>query len=231
MNKKKSLASFIDHTLLKADATEAQLKQLCEEAIKYGFATVCVNSSRVKFCASLLKKKKPKVISVVGFPLGAMSTTAKVFETKQAIKDGAKEIDTVINIGALKDKNYKFVLEDIRKVVKAAGKRISVKVILETCLLDQEEKRIACALAQEAGAAFVKTSTGFSSAGASVEDIRLMRETVGPIMGVKASGGIRTRDDALKMISAGANRIGASAGVSMMTATKAGNKSGENSFY
>lgn len=237
MNQELSLASFIDHTLLKAEATEAQLKQLCEEAKEYSFATVCVNSSRVKFCATLLKKLKAKTkpIAVVGFPLGAMLTSAKVFETKQAIKDGAKEIDMVLAVGQLKEKNYKYVLNDIRKIVLAAGKKIPVKVILETSLLDEEEKRIACSLAQEAGAAFVKTSTGFSTAGATEADVRLMREVVGAKMGVKASGGIRTREDALKMIAAGANRIGASAGVVMMQdikpSAKIPSQSSKNPLY
>ncbi len=218
----KDLASKIDHTLLKADATELELTRLCQEAKEFGFATVCVNSSRVAFCAKLLKKlkAKSKAIAVIGFPLGAMSTAAKVFETKQAVKDGAAEIDMVLAIGQLKDKNFDYVLNDIRKVVKAAGRK-KVKVILETALLDAEEKRIACSLAQEAGATFVKTCTGFGGGGASVEDLQLMRATVGTTMLVKASGGIRTHADAIKMIGAGADRIGASASVAIVKQEKA----------
>jgi deoxyribose-phosphate aldolase len=221
-----SLAAKIDHTLLKADATEQELTKLCEEAKECGFATVCVNSSRVLFCAKLLKKlkAKTKAIAVVGFPLGAMSTKAKVFETKQAIKDGAAEIDMVIAIGQLKDKQYEYVLNDIRSVVKAAGKR-KVKVILETALLDAEEKRIACSLAVEAGAAFVKTCTGFGGGGATEADIQLMRATVGKNAQVKASGGIRTHKDALKMLNAGADRIGASASVAIVKQENAGSSS------
>ncbi len=225
--KQKELASYIDHTLLKPDATEADLKKLCSEAVEYGFATVCVNSSRVELCARLLKKSKVKAIAVIGFPLGAMSTKSKVFETKRAIKDGAAEIDMVLSVGQLKDGDYAYVLQDIKKVVKAAG-RIPVKVILETSLLDEAEKRIACALAKEARAAFVKTSTGFGGGGATTQDIRLIRSVVGAKMGVKASGGIRSYDDAIAMIQAGATRIGASAGIAIVT--KVG-KNAKNSLY
>ena len=218
--KPKSLAAMIDHTLLKPDATEEQLRKLCEEAMQHHFASVCVNSSRVEFCAKLLRKSKVKPIAVVGFPLGAMSTATKVFETKQAIKMGAKEIDMVLAIGQLKDGNYAYVKKDIAQVVKAAGRK-PVKVILETSLLDEAEKRIACSIALEAKAAFVKTSTGFAAGGASESDVSLMRSIVGEKMGVKASGGIRSLDDAKRMIAAGANRLGTSASVSIVSGESA----------
>jgi deoxyribose-phosphate aldolase len=211
-----SLASMIDHTLLKPDATHQEIKRVCEEARKHHFATVCVNSAYVDIVAELLKGSSTKPIAVVGFPLGAASSPSKAFEASEAIRAGAKEIDMVINIGALKGRDYEAVLEDIRRVVEASNP-YPVKVILETASLTQEEKVIGCALAKAAGAAFVKTSTGFGAGGATVEDIQLMRRVVGPEMGVKASGGIRTYDDAIKMIKAGANRIGASASVAMIT--------------
>lgn len=213
------LASMIDHTILKPDATKEDLKKVCDEAKQYHFATVCVNSSNVKFVAEQLRNSDVKAISVVGFPLGAGTTNAKVFETKEAIKAGAEEIDMVINIGELKSKNYQAVLEDIRQVVEAS-KPYKVKVILETSNLTKEEKIIACALSKASGAAFVKTSTGFSSGGATIEDIELMRIIVGNDMEVKASGGIRTTEDAEAMIKAGANRIGASASVAIVTGQK-----------
>lgn len=213
------LASMIDHTILKPDATKEDLKKVCDEAKQYHFATVCVNSSNVKFVAEQLRNSDVKAISVVGFPLGAGTTNAKVFETKEAIKAGAEEIDMVINIGELKSKNYQAVLEDIRQVVEAS-KPYKVKVILETSNLTKEEKIIACALSKASGAAFVKTSTGFSSGGATIEDIELMRRIVGNDMEVKASGGIRTTEDAEAMITAGANRIGASASVAIVTGQK-----------
>jgi len=210
------MASMIDHTLLKPDATREQLMQMCAEAKQYGFATVCVNSANIPLVARQLQGSAVKPIAVVGFPLGAATSQAKAFEAREAIRAGAKEIDMVIHIGALKSKDYKTVFEDIRTVVEAS-KPNKVKVILETSQLNNEEKVIACALAKTAGAAFVKTSTGFGGGGASVEDITLMRRIVGQDMEVKASGGIRTREDAQKMIQAGADRIGASASVGIVT--------------
>jgi deoxyribose-phosphate aldolase len=214
------LASMIDHTLLKPDTTQAELTKVCTEAREYHFATVCVNSSNIPFVARLLKGSSVKPIAVVGFPLGAATSQAKAFEAKEAIHAGAEEIDMVVNIGALKSKDYKTVYEDIKQVVEAA-KPYAVKVILETSSLDHDEKVVACALAKTAGAAFVKTSTGFGSGGATVEDIALMRKVVGEDMHVKASGGIRTKEDAEKMVNAGADRIGASASVAIVTGKKA----------
>lgn len=211
-----NLASMIDHTLLVPEATEEQLKKVCDEAREYHFATVCVNSCNVKFVAKQLAGSEVLPIAVVGFPLGATTTESKAFETKEAIKDGAKEIDMVVNIGALKSKNYKLVYEDIFAVVKAAS-GLKVKVILETSKLTQDEKIIACALSKAAGAAFVKTSTGFGGGGATIEDITLMRKIVGTDMEVKASGGVRTIEDAMNMIKAGANRVGASSSVAIVT--------------
>ena len=210
------LASYIDHTLLKPDASHEQLKKLCEEAIQYHFATVCVNSSNVAYVATLLRGSEVKPIAVVGFPLGAASTSAKAFEAKEAIQVGAKEIDMVINIGALKSRDYTLVTADIVKVVEAS-KPYPVKVILETAMLTEEEKIIACVLSKIAGAAFVKASTGFGPGGATVEDVKLMRRIVGKEMGVKASGGVKTYNDAMKMIEAGANRIGTSNGITIVT--------------
>lgn len=210
------LAGLIDHTLLKPEATDEQHKKLCEEAIKYKFATVCVYPSKLELCASYLKNSQVKPIAVVGFPTGNVPTEQKVKETKDAIQKGALEIDMVIAIDELKKKNYQAVLQDMQAVVSAAGK-IPVKVILETCLLTQEEKISACALTKAAGAAFVKTSTGFSTGGATVEDITLMRQMVGTHFGVKASGGVRNFQDAIKMVLAGANRIGTSAGVEIVS--------------
>ena len=218
------LASMIDHTLLKADATEADVKKLCDEARTHKFATVCVNSAFVSMAARLLKGSGVKAIAVVGFPLGAGTSSAKAFEAKEAIREGAEEIDMVINIGELKSRNYSAVLEDIRAVVDAS-KPYPVKVILETALLDNEQKVISCALSKAAGAAFVKTSTGFGPGGATAEDVALMRKVVGPNMGVKASGGIRTTDDALRMIAAGANRIGASASIAIVQGAAGGGSS------
>ena len=209
-----STAQYIDHTLLKQDATHDQVTQLCKEAHEYKFASVCVNPTNVKLCAELLKNSPVKVCSVIGFPLGAGLPETKAFETEQALKDGATEIDMVINIGALKDRNLDLVARDILAVVKpvhSAGALL--KVIIETALLTDEEKQIACLLAKEAGANFVKTSTGFSTAGATAEDVALMRHTVGPLMGVKAAGGVRSKEDLDNMVRAGATRIGASAGV------------------
>ncbi len=204
------LASMIDHTLLKANATREEILQICEEAKEYRTASVCVNSYWASTVHEALKGSGVMTCCVVGFPLGAMSTEAKAFETKEAVKDGAEEIDMVINIGLARVGEWDALQEDIAAVVKAAG-NAAVKVIIEACLLTDDEKVKACVAAQNAGAAFVKTSTGFSSSGATVEDIKLMRETVGPNMGVKAAGGIRSRETALAMIRAGANRVGASA--------------------
>lgn len=211
-----TLATIIDHTLLKPDATRLEIERLCQEALQYGFATVCVNPVHIEFAAGLLKNSSVKPIAVVGFPLGASSTFSKAFEAKDAVKAGAQEIDMVINVGALKEKNFSLVFEDIQKVVEAS-QPFPVKVILETCNLDNDQKIIACALSKAAGAAFVKTSTGFAASGATVEDITLMRRIVGPDMGVKASGGIRNYPDAMKMITAGASRIGASASIEIVT--------------
>ncbi|MGE5223445.1 MAG: deoxyribose-phosphate aldolase [Omnitrophica WOR_2 bacterium] len=210
---------MIDHTLLKPEATPEQIRQLCDEARQYGFASVCVNPSYVILCAGLLKGSPVKVCTVVGFPLGAHTTPVKRFETQEAIRQGATEIDMVINIGALKAKDDHLVKDDIQQVVDAAHRTGAlVKVIIETALLSEEEKERACRLAKEAGADFVKTSTGFSTSGAAVEDVALMRRVVGPDMGIKAAGGIRTLEDAQKMIHAGATRIGASAGVKIIQA-------------
>jgi deoxyribose-phosphate aldolase len=211
------LARMIDHTLLKADATPDQIAQLCFEARKYGFAAVCVNSAWVELCVKLLEGSPVKVCTVIGFPLGATAPEVKAYEAKTGIEKGAQEIDMVINIGALKARDLELVARDIRGVVQVAKEHgVLVKVIIETSLLTDEEKVIACLLAKEAGADFVKTSTGFSTGGATVHDIELMRRTVGPEMGVKASGGVRTYEDAESMIRAGATRIGASAGVKII---------------
>ena len=209
-----STAQYIDHTLLKPDATHDQVTQLCKEAHQYKFASVCVNPTNVKLCAKLLQDSPVKVCSVIGFPLGASLPETKAFEAEQALKDGATEIDMVVNIGALKDRDLDLVARDILTVVKpvhTAGALL--KVIIETALLTDEEKQIVCLLAKEAGANFVKTSTGFSKGGATTEDVSLMRHTIGPLMGVKASGGVRSKEDLDKMVRAGATRIGASAGV------------------
>ena len=212
-----SIAKMIDHTLLKPDATPDQIAQLCFEARKYEFASVCVNPTHVKLCAELLRGSPVLVCTVIGFPLGATSTEVKVFETETALRDGAGEIDMVINIGALKAKDYDLVAKDINGVVRMShASGALVKVIIETSLLTDKEKEIASLLAKEAGADYVKTSTGFSSGGATAEDIALMRRAVGPEMGIKASGGVRTYEDAQRMIFAGATRIGASAGVKIV---------------
>jgi deoxyribose-phosphate aldolase len=210
------VAGYIDHTILKPEATPADVAKLCDEAVRYGFAAVCVNSVHIGAVAEALRGSGVKACSVVGFPLGAMSPAAKAEETRIAVADGADEIDMVINIGALKADDMNAVYADIREVVQAARGRAIVKVIIETCLLTDEEKIKACAAARLAGADFVKTSTGFSTGGATAEDVRLMRATVGPDLGVKASGGIRTYEDALRMIGAGATRLGTSAGVSIV---------------
>jgi deoxyribose-phosphate aldolase len=212
------LAKLIDHTLLKPEATRDEVVKLCEEARKHRFASVCVNTTWVPLCKAMLAGTDVMVCAVVGFPLGAMTPSAKAYEAREAMRQGAKEIDMVINIGALKSRDYETVFEDICRVVKSAAPA-GVKVILETSALDTEQKIIGCALAKLAGAAFVKTSTGFGKGGATVEDVALMRRIVGPDIGVKASGGVRTTDDALKMAQAGANRIGASASVAIITGT------------
>lgn len=204
--------NLIDHTLLKPDATSSMIESLCREAIENNFYAVCVNPCFVKFAKDLLKGSNVKVATVIGFPLGANTKEVKAFETEDAIKNGADEVDMVINIGALKNKDYDLVKEDIKSVVEAAKGKI-VKVIIETCLLTDDEKKKACELALEAGAHFVKTSTGFSSGGATVEDVKLMKLVVGDKMGIKASGGIRDLETARKMIEAGATRLGTSSGV------------------
>lgn len=207
---------LIDHTLLAPDATKAQILKLCEEAKEYDFASVCVNPGWVKLCAKELHEvSRVKVCTVVGFPLGATSTQSKVFETKQALADGADEIDMVINIGMLKDKEDAYVRDEIHALKEACGDHI-LKVIIETCLLTDEEKVRVCLLSKEAGADFVKTSTGFSKWGAKVEDVALMRKTVGPEMGVKASGGVRNKEDAKAMVEAGATRLGTSHGIEVV---------------
>jgi len=218
----RSLAGMIDHTLLKPDATSDKVAQLCFEAKKYHFASVCVNPTHVKLCADLLKDSDVKVCTVIGFPLGATSPEVKAFETRNALDNGATEIDMVINIGALKAGETELVARDIRGVVETAhAAHALVKVIIETALLTDEEKVIACLLAKEAGADYVKTSTGFSGGGATVHDIALMRRAVGPSLGVKASGGIHTHEEAEALVAAGATRIGASAGVKIIQADKA----------
>lgn len=215
----KSLAGMIDHTMLKPDATADQIAQLCYEAKKHSFASVCVNPTNVKLCADLLRGSDVKVCSVIGFPLGATTTEVKVMETKNALDHGATEIDMVINIGALKAGDTELVARDIREVVKEVHARNALlKVIIETALLTDEEKVIVSLLSKEAGADFVKTSTGFSSGGATVHDVALMRRAVGPAIGVKASGGIHSHEDAEQMIAAGATRIGASAGIKIIRA-------------
>jgi deoxyribose-phosphate aldolase len=216
-----SIASLIDHTLLKADATRADILDLCRQARDYNFASVCVNAYWVPLAAAELAASPVKVCTVVGFPLGATATAAKVAETEVALADGAQEIDMVQNIGALRGGDHAAVQHDIQAVVEAAHRRGAiVKVILETALLDDDQKVAACLLAKAAGADFVKTSTGFGPSGATVHDVELMRRTVGPDLGVKASGGIRTLDDFNKMVAAGATRVGASASVKIVEAAR-----------
>ena len=211
------LARYFDHTMLKPDATEAQVVQICEEARRYQFMAVCVNPVWVKRCAQLLQGSSTRVAVVAGFPLGATLPEVKAYETQQVVDAGAQEVDMVINVGALKSKDHALVARDIAAVVQAARSGGAItKVIIEVALLTDEEKVIACRLAVEAGAEFVKTSTGFASSGATAPDVALMRQTVGSQVGVKAAGGIRTYADVLKMIEAGANRIGASASVKIM---------------
>ena len=212
---KATIAKTIDHTILKPTATAEQIRELCAEARANHFASVCVNPCWVPLVAKELNNSDVLVCTVIGFPLGANPTDIKVEETKWAVKNGAQEVDMVINIGALKGGDYKTVEEDIRAVVKAAGKA-TVKVIIETCFLSNDEKRIACEAAMKAGAHFVKTSTGFGTGGATVEDVKLMRKTVGDAMKVKASGGVRSYHDAIAMLDSGADRIGTSSGVAIV---------------
>jgi deoxyribose-phosphate aldolase len=217
-----SIAALIDHTLLKPEATAADIRKVCAEARQYGFASVCVNPYWVRLVASELAGSGVKVCSVVGFPLGATATDIKVAETAGVIRAGAQEIDMVLNVGELRGGNRDAVRDDIKAVVEIAHEgRAIVKVILETALLSEEQKVAACLLAKEAGADFVKTSTGFGPGGATAEDVALLRRTVGPAMGVKASGGVRTLEDLKKMAAAGANRVGASASVKIVEATAA----------
>ncbi|SEN89237.1 deoxyribose-phosphate aldolase [Amphibacillus marinus] len=212
----KALAKLIDHTALKADTTKEQILELCTEAKAYGFFSVCVNPTWVKLAAEQLAGSEVAVCTVIGFPLGASTPEVKAFETKNAIANGATEVDMVINIGALKDKDYQLVEEDIRAVVDAANEKALVKVIIETSLLTDEEKVKVCQLAVSAGTDYVKTSTGFSTGGATVADIALMRQTVGSDIGVKASGGVRDQNGAQAVVDAGATRIGASAGIAIV---------------
>ncbi len=210
------LASIIDHTLLRPDATRDEIELLCREALQFGFASVCVNPNWVPLCAQLLRGSAVRVCTVVGFPLGAHLPDVKAYEAHRAVEQCASEVDMVINVGALKSRDYALVEQDIRGVVQAVGRDTIVKVILETTLLSRDEKVMGASLAKAAGADFVKTSTGFASGGATPEDVRLLRETVGPEIGVKASGGIRTTEDARAMVEAGASRIGASASVKIV---------------
>ena len=214
------LNKYIDHTLLKPEATKEQITKLCEEARQYDFASVCVNTCYVPLAKQLLAGSDVKVCCVVGFPLGAMDTVSKAFEAKTAVENGAQEVDMVINIGALKDKDYDYVTKDIAAVVEASKPAI-VKVIIEACLLTDEEKVEACKCSMNAKAEFVKTSTGFSTHGATPKDVALMKKTVGDVCKVKAAGGVRSYDDAMKMIEAGADRLGCSAGIKVMEEAKA----------
>lgn len=214
------LNKYIDHTLLKPEATKEQITKLCEEARQYDFASVCVNTCYVPLAKQLLAGSDVKVCCVVGFPLGAMDTVSKAFEAKTAVENGAQEVDMVINIGALKDKDYDYVTKDIAAVVEASKPAI-VKVIIEACLLTDEEKVEACKCSMNAKAEFVKTSTGFSTHGATPEDVALMKKTVGDVCKVKAAGGVRSYDDTMKMIEAGADRLGCSAGIKVMEEAKA----------
>lgn len=221
------LAKTIDHTLLKPDATKDKIDLLCKEALEYHFASVCINPGYVKQCASLLKGSDVKVCTVIGFPLGATTTESKVCETKNAIENGATEVDMVVNVGMLKSGDLTFIESDIRSVAETAHDGGALlKVILETCLLTDDEKVAACEAAKNATADFVKTSTGFSTGGATLHDIELMRKTVGPEMGVKASGGIHSREEAEAMLAAGATRIGASAGVKIVTGAPSSKSTG-----
>lgn len=224
----RELAAMIDHTLLKPEATAEQITKLCQEAMEYGFKSVCLNPFWVPLAAMLLKDSPVKVCTVIGFPLGAITSEAKADEAKEAIRNGAAEVDMVLNVGALKSGQHDVVLNDIKAVVRAVKRKTVVKVILETGLLTEAEKVQACELAKEAGADFVKTSTGFGPGGATVEDITLMRKTVGDKMGVKASGGIRDYKTAMAMVKAGANRIGTSAGIAIVSGNSLQNQEKNN---
>lgn len=206
---------MIDHTVLKADTPLETVKRICDEAMEYGFTSVCINPCHVAYCADYLKDSDVNVCTVIGFPLGANTSAVKAFETKDAIANGADEIDMVMNIGALKDKNYDLVRDDVKAVVEAANGTL-VKVILETCLLTEDEIKKACELCVEAKADYVKTSTGFSTRGATIEDVRIMKEAVHGKAKVKAAGGVRTPEDMVKIVAAGADRIGTSAGCSLV---------------
>ncbi len=222
MNKSniQNLSSYIDHTILKPDTTESDIIKLCKEAVENNFCSVCVNSSWVLLASDKLKESSVKVCSVVGFPLGAMNSEAKGFEASIAVSEGASEIDMVINVGFLKDGRLKEFEEDIRTVRKGCGEGIILKVIIETALLTDDEKKTACRIAEKAGADFVKTSTGFSTAGASEKDVKLMRQSVSEKVKVKASGGVRSYEDAVKMIEAGAERLGTSSGIAIINGHK-----------
>ncbi len=217
---RQNIANMIDHTVLKAFSSKEDVIKVCKEAKEHGFFSVCINPTHIELAKQELEGSNVKVCTVIGFPLGANTSEVKAFETKDSIAKGAHEVDMVINIGALKDKNYDLVYKDIKVVVDAANKEALVKVIIETCYLTDEEKKIACELSVKAGADYVKTSTGFGTGGSTPEDIKLMRDVVGPNVGVKASGGVRTTDDAIKVIDAGASRIGASASISIATGEK-----------
>ncbi|HBI92160.1 MAG TPA: deoxyribose-phosphate aldolase [Terrisporobacter glycolicus] len=217
---RQNIANMIDHTVLKAFSSKEDVIKVCKEAKEHGFFSVCINPTHIELAKQELEGSNVKVCTVIGFPLGANTSEVKAFETKDSIAKGAHEVDMVINIGALKDKNYDLVYKDIKAVVDAANKEALVKVIIETCYLTDEEKKIACELSVKAGADYVKTSTGFGTGGSTPEDIKLMRDVVGPNVGVKASGGVRTTEDAIKVIDAGASRIGASASISIATGEK-----------
>ncbi len=213
----KKIAGMIDHTLLKQDATIDGVKRLCNEAINNNFCSVCINPSYVPICKELLKETPVKVCTVIGFPLGATTTGAKVYEANEAIENGADEVDMVVNVGMIKSGDWNYVKNDILQVVSKVNGRAIVKVIIETCLLMDEEKIHVCEICKEVGADFVKTSTGFSTGGAKADDVALMRKVVGPNMGVKASGGIRSIETARAMIAAGATRLGTSSGISILS--------------
>ena len=233
MKTRKEIANLIDHTLLKPDATKHDIKRLCQEAVDYGFWSVCINPSFVPFAASILQNTGVKICSVVGFPLGANTPEVKAFEAEKAIRDGANEIDMVINIGALKSADYELLNRDIEGVVKQGvhnHKDTLVKVIIETGLLTNEEMALACKLVKESGANFVKTSTGLNSRGVIVEDVIFIRKIVGPEFGIKASGGIRTYKNVVKLVEAGANRIGTSSGVSIINEIKPQNSVDRGAF-
>lgn len=219
----KTLNKYIDHTLLKPEAKREDIIEICKEAKEYDFMSVCINPNWISLVKEQLEDSDVKICTVIGFPLGANNKETKALEAKIAVEDGADEVDMVINIGRLKSKDYDYVKKDIEEVVRASGDKL-VKVIIETSLLTDEEKVKACKIAMEAGAHYVKTSTGFSDGGAKVEDVKLMRDTVGDKLGVKASGGVRTYEDALKFIDAGASRLGASSGVNIIKEEKAANK-------